>query len=74
VELQSSADILVRWQGTPIEQVIQAQNFGYPLHPQPTPQVVIVTCMEYRYSMPVPSNYAYVICAPGGRLIGSELA
>jgi hypothetical protein len=74
VDIASSAEIPERWRGTPIEQVIQAQNLGYPLHPQPVPQVLIVTCMEYRYSMPVPSNYAYVIRTPGGRLIGSELA
>ncbi|MBS1991366.1 MAG: hypothetical protein JSS83_12665 [Cyanobacteria bacterium SZAS LIN-3] len=74
VEIVSSADIPARWHGTHIEQVIQAQNLGYPLHPQPIPRVLIVTCMEYRYSMPVPSNYAYVIRTPGGRLIGSELA
>jgi hypothetical protein len=74
VDIASSAEIPARWRGTPIEQVIQAQNLGYPLHPQPIPQVLIVTCMEYRYSMPVPSNYAHVIRTPGGRLIGSELA
>ena len=74
VELLSSADIPARWIGTPIEQFVQAQNFGYPLHPQNRPQVLIVTCMEYRYSMPVPSNYAYIIRTPGGRLINQELA
>lgn len=74
VEIVSSADIPPRWRGTPIEQFIQAQNLGYPLHPQPRPQVLIVTCMEYRYSMPVPSNYAYIIRTPGGRLLNSELA
>ena len=73
-EMTSSADIPARWRGTPIQQFIQAQNFGYPLHPQPHPQVLIVSCMEFRYSMPVPANYAYVIRTPGGRLIGSELA
>ena len=74
VEMTSSADIPMRWRGTPIEHFIQAQNFGYPLHPQVQPQVLIVSCMEFRYSLPVPANYAYVIRTPGGRLIGSELA
>ena len=74
VELISSADIPARWRGTPIEQIIQAQNFGYPLHPQPQPTVLIASCMEFRYALPVPANYAYVIRTPGGRLLGAELA
>lgn len=74
IELLSTADIPARWRGTQIEQFIQAQNFGYPLHPQPSPKVLIVSCMEFRYSLPVPANYAYVIRTPGGRLIGAELA
>jgi len=73
-ELLSSVDIPARWRGTPIEQFIQAQNFGYPLHPQTRPQMLIASCMEFRYSMPVPAGYAYIIRTPGGRLIGSELA
>ncbi len=74
VELQSSANIPARWHGTPIENFIQAQNFGYPLFPHPEPQVLISTCIEFRYSLPVPNNYAYVIRTAGGRLIGSEFA
>lgn len=74
VELLSSAEIPARWSGTPIADIIQAQNFGYPLHPQPSPKVLIASCMEFRYALPVPSNYAYVIRTPGGRLIGAELA
>ncbi len=73
-ELLTSVDIPARWRGTPIEQFIQAQNLGYPLHPQTRPQVLIASCMEFRYSMPVPAGYAYIIRTPGGRLIGSELA
>jgi hypothetical protein len=74
VEMLSSADIPVRWRATPIEQFIQAQNLGYPLHPHNTPQVLISTCMEFRYALPVPANYAFVIRTPGGRLLGSEFA
>jgi hypothetical protein len=74
VELMSSADIPDRWRGTPIEQIIQALNFGYPLHPQLTPCVLIVSCMEFRFSLPIPANYGYVIRTPGGRLTDGELA
>lgn len=74
VELRSSADIPARWHGTPIESFIQAQNLGYPLYPSAEPQVLISTCIEFRYSLPVPSNYAYVVRTAGGRLVGSEFA
>lgn len=73
-EMLSSADIPQRWHNTPIERLIQAQNFGYPLHAAGRPEVLIVSCMEFRYALPVPAGYAYVIRTPGGRLIGSELA
>ncbi|MBZ0189567.1 MAG: hypothetical protein K8F91_25195 [Candidatus Obscuribacterales bacterium] len=73
-EMLSTNDIPMRWRGTPIEHFVMAQNFGYPLHPSSKPAVLIVSCMEFRYSLPVPANYAYVIRTPGGRLIGAELA
>lgn len=73
-DVSSSADIPRRWHGTPIEAFIQCQNIGYPLHPHEKPQVLISACMEFRYALPVPANYAYVIRSAGGRLIGSELA
>jgi carbonic anhydrase len=72
--MSSSVDIPSRWRGTPIEAFIQAQNLGYPLHATNRPEVLIVSCMEFRYALPVPAGYAYVIRTPGGRLMGSELA
>lgn len=74
IDLRSSADIPARWHNTPIENFIQAQNFDYPLHPHAEPQVLISTCIEFRYSLPVPARYAYVIRTAGGRLIGQEFA
>ena len=74
IEVMSSADIPARWRGTPIEEIIQALNFSYPLHPKAQPSVLIASCMEFRYALPIPANYAYVIRTPGGRLIGAELA
>jgi hypothetical protein len=74
VDMTSSVSIPDRWRGTPIEAFVQCQNFGYPLHPHETPQVLISACMEFRYALPVPANYAYVIRSAGGRLTGSELA
>ncbi|HEY9732547.1 MAG TPA: hypothetical protein V6C89_11585 [Drouetiella sp.] len=74
VDITSSAQIPARWHGTPIEAFIQCQNLGYPLYPQEKPQILISACMEFRFALPVPARYAYVIRTPGGRLLGAELA
>ncbi|MDZ4838123.1 MAG: hypothetical protein SGJ27_30440 [Candidatus Melainabacteria bacterium] len=74
IQMQSSNDIPARWNGTPIASFIQAQNFGYPLHVNDQPQILISTCIEFRYALPIPAKYAYVIRTAGGRLIGQEFA
>jgi hypothetical protein len=74
IEMRSSAEIPLRWQNTPIEKFVQAQNFGYPLVPADKPQVLISTCIEFRYALPIPAQYAYVIRTAGGRLEGQEFA
>lgn len=72
--ISSSVDIPAKWHGTAIEQFIQAQNFGYPLQSKEEPQILISTCIEFRYALPVPAKFAYVIRTAGGRLIGQEFA
>lgn len=67
-------DIPDQWRNTPIEAFIMSQNFGWPVHSTGHPQVLIATCIEFRYSMPVPRNYAYVIRRASGRVIGSEFS
>lgn len=74
IEIESSVDIPERWHNTPIEKFIQAQNFGYPLVGSEQPQVLISTCIEFRYALPIPAKYAYVIRTAGGRLEGQEFA
>lgn len=74
VEMTSTHEIPARWRGTPIEHYIQAQNLGYPLHPSETPQILISTCIEFRYALPIPAKFAYVIRTAGGRLVGQEFA
>jgi carbonic anhydrase len=74
VEIGSSLDIPRRWAGTPIEAYIQAQNFGYPLTPHSEPQLLVCSCIEFRFALKVPAMYAYVIRSAGARLIGAEFA
>lgn len=74
VALSTVFDIPVEWRTTPIEQFIKAQNMDYTIAPEPRAKVMMSACMECRYSIPIPSNFAYVVRTPGGRLTGTELA
>jgi carbonic anhydrase len=74
VSIPSSGDIPQIWKNTPIENLILAENFGRPIPASHEPQMLIATCIEFRYSLPIPSMYAYVIRRASGRLIGSEFS
>jgi carbonic anhydrase len=74
VDIPSSEDIPTIWRGTPIENLILAENFRRPIPATGQPQMLIATCIEFRYSLPIPSMYAYVIRRASGRLIGSEFS
>src|ERR1700722_932417 len=74
LSLSNSSDIPSQWQGTAVEKFIKAQNMRYPILAEAPARVLISACMECRYTIPIPTNFAYVIRTPGGRLIGSELA
>ena len=71
-EMETPADIPKEWQGTPVEKLIRSENFEQEIKPLGKPELLIVSCIEYRYALPIPSNYAYVIRRASGRLIGSE--
>jgi carbonic anhydrase len=72
VEFESHEDIPRYWRGTPIESLIMAQNFHWPIPMTAKPDLMIATCIEFRYAIPVPRMYAYVVRRASGRLVGSE--
>src|SRR5260221_4402755 len=75
IDLVDPEQIPQLWKGTPIEQFILSQNFGYPIAQYDgKPQLLIVTCIEFRYALPIPRMYAYVIRRAGGRIVGSEFS
>lgn len=74
LELNGREDIPLDWRGTPIESLIMSQNFHWPIQGSGNPELLISTCMEFRYALPIPRMYAYVIRRAGGRLIGSEFS
>ncbi|HEY9868380.1 MAG TPA: hypothetical protein V6D08_04390 [Candidatus Obscuribacterales bacterium] len=74
VEVETPKSMPEYWQGTPVEKLILAQNFKKPIDAAGKPELLIVTCIEFRYALPVPSMYSYVIRRASGRLIGSEFS
>lgn len=74
LEFQTREDIPEEWLDTPIGSFILSQNFGWPIQTTGTPQLTIATCIEFRYSLPIPRMYAYVIRRASGRIIGSEFS
>ncbi|MBX9568017.1 MAG: hypothetical protein K2X77_03940 [Candidatus Obscuribacterales bacterium] len=62
------------WRNTPIEELIGAHNFDKPIESGDTPQLLIVSCIEYRFSPQVPHSFAYVARKAGSRLIGEEFS
>ena len=74
VELNTQMDIPATWQGTPIESFIFSQNLGWPIQTSGKPELLISTCIEFRYALPIPRMFAYVIRRASGRVIGSEFS
>lgn len=74
VELNTSMDIPPVWQGSPIESFIFSQNLGWPIQTSGKPELLISTCIEFRYALPIPRMFAYVIRRASGRVIGSEFS
>lgn len=74
LKLESEEDIPEEWRQTPIESFIMSQNHGWPIQTSGKPELLIATCIEFRYALPVPRMYAYVIRRASGRVIGSEFS
>jgi len=74
VAINSRDDIPENWKQTPIESFIMAQNFGWPIVSAGKVELLISTCIEFRYALHIPKMYAYVIRRASGRVIGSEFS
>lgn len=75
VAMNSLDEIPEPWRDTPIEGLIRAENMGQRLEEKVgEPQLLIATCIEFRYALPIPRMYAYVIRRASGRLNGSEFS
>ena len=71
-KIDSPEDIPEQWRNTPIAALIGAHNFDKPIEAAGNPELLIATCIEFRFTPKVPPMYAYVIRRASGRLIGAE--
>lgn len=71
-QIKAPADVPSRWHGTPIEQLIRAHNFDEAIEPSFKPELLVATCIEFRFQPKVPSFFAYEIRRASGRVIGAE--
>jgi carbonic anhydrase len=60
------------WKGNPIEALIKAHNFDTEIEPSGKPELLISTCIEFRFQPKVPPFYGYVVRRAGGRVLGAE--
>jgi carbonic anhydrase len=74
IDIRSREDIPKEWSDTPAEAFIMSQNFGWPIQASGKPELLICACIEFRYALPIPRMYAYVIRRASGRVIGSEFS
>ncbi len=75
VPMTCPEDIPLEWRNSPIEALIRSENMGQPIaETVGQPQLLIATCIEFRYALPIPRMYAYVIRRASGRLVGSEFS
>lgn len=72
--ITSLDDIPQEWVDTPIEKLIACENFGHKIKESTQPELLIATCIEFRYALPIPRMFAYVIRRASGRLVGSEFS
>jgi len=74
LQISSVDDIPQLWRNTPIEKLICSENFGQKIEEGTQPELLIATCIEFRYALPIPRMFAYVIRRASGRLVGSEFS
>jgi carbonic anhydrase len=71
-KIATADDIPKRWRDTPIAALIGAHNFDTPIKATGKPELLIATCIEFRFMPKIPALYAYLIRRASGRLIGAE--
>lgn len=72
VKVSSKDDIFPQYRGTPIEQLLNSHNLGYPVEKYLKAELLIGMCMDNRKQLNIPNNFAYIIRSGGGNLRYNE--
>ncbi len=72
VPIKTIEDIPAAYKGTPVELLIQYQNFGMSYEKYSQAQILIGMCIDYRKHLNIPENFAYIIRTAGANLRLSE--
>lgn len=65
-------DIPAKFKGTPVEELLQYQNFAATHKAYTSAQLLIGMCMDNRKQLKIPENFAYIIRTGGANLRYSE--
>ena len=70
--IRSSGDILPEYRNTPVGLFLEYHNLNKPFADYSSPQLLIGFCMDYRKSLRIPENFAYIMRTGGANLKGKE--
>ena len=70
--VQAYDDIIPGYRGTAIADLFAYHNLGAPLREHARPELLIGTCMDYRISLRMPPDFAYLIRVGGANLRGLD--
>src|SRR6266567_3765282 len=72
IRISSTEDIPDVYRGTPIGRFLEYHNLQRPMEVYTQAQLLIGMCMDYRKSLRIPENFAYILRAGGANLRFSE--
>jgi carbonic anhydrase len=72
IEINSSEDILSRYQNTPISLLLEYHNLDKEFTDYTTAELLVGMCMDHRKHLHIPDNFSYIIRTGGANLRYSE--
>ena len=68
IVVHSAADIPKKYQGTPIDLLVEYQDHIRPHEPYASAQILVGMCMDNRKALDVPENFAYILRTGGANM------
>ncbi|PXY01335.1 carbonic anhydrase [Marinifilum breve] len=72
IEINSSEDILSKYQNTPIALLLEYHNLKRPFTDYTKAELLVGMCMDHRKHLHIPENFSYIIRTGGANLRYSE--